>query len=331
MALSKWMKLLIVALVGLTFSRRALAEPPATPAEPAIKKVRKPAATKFMRVKRDQRGEPVSLQTATVRYVPPGGEAGVYVDLVSVVHVADRPYYEQLNDQFEQYDVLLYELVAPPGARIPKGGRPAADNPLALIQQGMKAVMGLELQTDVIDYTKKNFVHADLSPQQMAEKIRKRGDDGLTITLGVMADLLRQHNRQLAEAERQPKRGPAEESDPLAMLLDPVKLKRSMAEQFDTLEEGGGLGKTLDTILVRDRNQAAMRVFGKQLVKGKKRIGIFYGAAHMPDFEKRLKTDYDLKRQSVQWQTAWDLTERPAGGLEGLLKLLGPELLEPPR
>ena len=47
-----------------------------------------------------------------------------------------------------------------------------------------------------------------------------------------------------------------------------------------------------------------MKVFHQQTATGKKRIGVFYGAAHMPDFEKRLTSDFGLKRKTVTWQTA---------------------------
>ena len=61
---------------------------------------------------------------------------------------------------------------------------------------------------------------------------------------------------------------------------------------------------------LKDQYLAALKVFQKELAKGKKKIGIFYGAAHMPDFEKRLREDFGLKRDSEQWLTAWDLRER---------------------
>jgi hypothetical protein len=80
-----------------------------------------------------------------------------------------------------------------------------------------------------------------------------------------------------------------------------------LAQQLETTGTSGGLGPTLNTILVSDRNQAALKVFQKELAKGRKKIGIFYGAAHMPDFEQRLREEFGLRRQSEQWLTAWDL------------------------
>jgi hypothetical protein len=304
---------------------------PATPLlgdDPAPQKkleARKTTPGKFIRLKRDAKGGPLALETAIVRYKPASGEGDLVVDLIGVVHVADRPYYQKLNESFEQYDALLYELVAPQGTKIPKGGKREGGNPLALIQGLMKNVLDLDSQLEHIDYTQKNFVHADLSPEQMAEAMRKRGDTPLTVILSAAADMLRQQNLQ----EQKKQAAPAQEEpefDPLALLLDPdraVKLKRMMAQQFEELESPeGGFGNTINTILVADRNKAALKVFQTELAKGKKKIGIFYGAAHMPDFEKRLQEEFGLKRVSEQWLTAWNLKPKKNAVNDLLQRLL---------
>ena len=81
----------------------------------------------FLRVERDIDGEPTRMQTATVRYQTVLGGAGLTVDLIGAVHIGDTAYYSQLNEQFKQYDVVLYELVAPKGAT-PDAGR-RGENP----------------------------------------------------------------------------------------------------------------------------------------------------------------------------------------------------------
>jgi hypothetical protein len=311
----------LAAVVWLAFGAPLSAKPPAVEKQ---KEFKKPVPSKFLRVKRDAKGQPVALETAVVRYVPASGEGELVVDLISAVHVGDRSYYQKLNEQFEGYDVLLYELVAPQGTRVPRGGKRDSDHPLALIMQITKMVLELESQTERVDYTRKNFVHADLSPREMAEAIRNRGEDGLTLFLSITADVLRQQNLQELKRQKNP---PREEPDldPLSLLLDPdgpVKVKRLLAQQLEALESPeGGLGNTIHTILVTDRNQAAMKVFQKELAKGKKKIGIFYGAAHMPDFEKRLREDFGLKRDSDQWLTAWDLRAQRKN-LEDVLRRL---------
>jgi hypothetical protein len=303
----------LLALLSLAFAPCLRAQSPPATKKPAVQKS---APTQFIRLQRDEKKQPVALETAIVRYGPAKGEGDLTVDLVGAVHIGDKEYYKKLNKQLQQYDVVLYELVAQPGTVIPKGGR-KKDDPLSLIMQVVKMVLELDLQTERIDYTRKNFVHADLSPEQMAEAIQKRGDDGLTLILGFAADLLRQENLRELQAKQQPKpktpvaNAPgSEDFDIFSLLLDPdgpVKLKRMLAEQLQNLEGAAGLGQTLNNILIADRNEAALKVFQKELAKGKKKIAIFYGAGHMPDFEKRLRLDFGLERKSVQWLEAWDL------------------------
>jgi hypothetical protein len=285
---------------------------------------KKAAPTKFLRLQRDDKKQITALETGVVRYAPASGEGDVTVDLIGAVHVGDKAYYEKLNKLMEQYDVLLYELVAPPGTKIPKGGRKNGNNPVAMLQNLAKMMLELELQLEQVDYTKKNFVHADLSPDEMAEAIRRRGDDGLTLSLSILSDLLRQQNLNKMKEKVAPK---VEDIDLTDLLLDPnraLKLKRVMAQQFEALDDPeGGFGKTINTILIEDRNKAALKVFQQQLTKGKKKIGIFYGAAHMPDFEKRLKDDFDMKKQKEEWIQAWDLKAgKKKAGIEELFKLL---------
>lgn len=288
---------------------------------------------RFLRIQRSMEDQPLALQTSIVRYVPAEGEGETIVDLIGVVHIGDRAYYEKLNKQFETYDVLLYELVAAPEDRVPTREKvQAADGLLAAFQKLGPALLSLESQMDHVDYTKKNFVHADLSPTEMAKAIKERGDDPRTLFLSVVADLIRQGN--LEKLREQKGAGDddgdlkeAEELDPFALLMDPNgarKLKLVLAEQFVAdADLNGGLGPTLGTILIEDRNKAAMKVFQKELAKGSKRIGIFYGAAHMPDFEKRLQNDFGLKRESVRWLTAWDLQRRGKGpAIDRILRAL---------
>ncbi len=299
--------LLVVWTVCLTWGSLASAQ---SPTDLKAKKAES-AQGRYLRILRDKEGAPTALQTSIVRFVPASGEGDLIVDLVGAVHIGDASYYNTLNKQFEQYDVVCYELVAAKGTRIPKGGRKDSDNPLAMVMDVAKRFLDLKSQVEAIDYTKDNFVHADMSPDEMWAAVKKRGDDGLTLMLSITADLLREQNRKAQQAEEGPKALPKHLEDfDWSVLLDskgPVKLKRVFAENFDEESAVAGLGSTMNSILINDRNQAALKVFNQEVVKGKKRIAIFYGAAHMPDMEERLIKEYGLKRQSSHWLTAWDM------------------------
>lgn len=260
----------------------------------------RPAKGKFIRITRDEDEEPVALETAIVRYVPADGREGLVVDLISVSHFGEKAYYRRLNKQMKQYDALLYELVAPQGTRIPKGQSGG------LIPGLMKSALKLESQLEQIDYTKPNFVHADLTPEEIGKKMDERGQSGLSLTLKVFAEAMEQQRVR----ERKEKDGTAPPQIGLLTLFDPngpKKLKRSMAYEMEHMEELGGVGETLTTMLIADRNAAVIRVLNEQREQGKRKLGIFYGAAHMPDLEKRLTEELRLKRSSEEWLTAWNL------------------------
>ena len=52
--------------------------------------------------------------------------------------------------------------------------------------------------------------------------------------------------------------------------------------------------------------EKCLKVLDQQVRAGKKKLGIFYGAAHFPDMEKRLG-EAGWKRSKQEWITAWDI------------------------
>ena len=277
---------------------------------------------RFIRLK-EQKGQVTALEVAVTRYA--NKDKTVTVDLVGVVHIGDRAYYKKLNDRFEQYDAVLYELVAPPGTQVAKKGK--SDSPFALVHTLISTLLDLDSQLACIDYRRKNFVHADLSFEAMTEAAHERGDDGLTLGLSLLADVLRQQNL----AARKKEARPAPDVDLVEALANPNLLKRELAKQ---LAGGADLGQTLQTLLVADRNKEACRVLTRQLVDGKKKVAIFYGAAHMPDFDRRLRDEFGLARQGQEWLTAWDLRDDPdaaARRIRSLLEKALEEALTPPK
>jgi len=261
-----------------------------------------PPSESFIRIERDQNREPVALQTAIVKYVPVGSATGVEIDLVAVVHVGEQAYYRRLNREFQNYDAVLYELVAPEGTRPTRDKERNSDNPLAMLQQVMKLVLRLDHQLEVVDYGKSNFIHADLSPDGLRKAMKDRGEDEITVILRVFAELMQ---KMREGADRPGSQAP--DINLLELLLNPSKLKRIFAEQL--VEAGGdaGFGRTFNQLVVIDRNKACLEVLKQQLKAGKKKIAIFYGAAHMPDFDKRLKEEVGVNPTTNEWIDAWSL------------------------
>lgn len=274
-------------------------------------------APEFLRLTRDDRGRPVSLDTAVVSYAETAARARragrrvpVQVDLVAAVHVGGRDYYEALNRAFADYDAVLYELVAPPQARVPKPGRKPA-GALGAAQQGLTRMLGLDFQLDRVDYGAANFVHADLSPREFDAAMAKRGETWW----GVFTRLMNEASTRAGDGAADVSLG-----DLFGLLFGAeadrqVRLRRIMAEQFSDMDVlvaafGGEKGSTLIT----DRNTAALAALRDRIARGDARIAIFYGAAHMPDFDARLRDDFGLQPRDTAWLEAWDLRDpEPAG------------------
>src|SRR4051812_29259123 len=105
---------------------------------------------KFIRLKEDK-DKTTALEVAITRYT--NKSKTVTVDLVGVVHVADRAYYQQLSKRFPKYDVVLYELVAPPGTKVPAGGK--KDGTAGFLTSIMTSLLDLDSQLACIDYHQK--------------------------------------------------------------------------------------------------------------------------------------------------------------------------------
>lgn len=263
---------------------------------------------KWVRLLRDDGGEPLAMQTAVVRYVArqDADESGdpVMVDLIGAVHVGDRKYYENLNQRFEEYDAVLYELVAPEGTVVERGRGTSSAHPVGAIQNGLKSFLGLEHQLEHVDYTRENFVHADMSPERFSETMQKRGES-------FMQMYFRMLGQELARQSQQKAQGKYSDLELFSAFFSKDRdrrLKIALAKQFEGMEGmlaafGGPEGSTIIT----ERNRVALEVLARQLELGKRKLGIFYGAGHLADMDERLRQEFQLEPVKATWLDAWDL------------------------
>ena len=258
----------------------------------------------YVRVLHDDKHTPIAMQTAIVSYGDAEGKReDLLVELVGAVHVGDKAYYDELNKLFESYDALLYELVAPEGTTIPKGGREdSGGHPLGAMQLGMTRLLDLQFQLNCIDYTKENFIHADMSPEEFAQSMKDRGESFLQMFM-----------RMMGQAMAQQAASPSGTSDAelLAALFSrdrPLRLKRILSGELANMEGAltaieGPEGSTI----ISERNKKALEVLKREIEAGKKRIGVFYGAGHLEDMDKRLQSEFGLAPKEVRWVTAWSM------------------------
>lgn len=250
-------------------------------------------------------GEGGHLDTAITTY----RKGDVEVILFGAVHIADEACYETLNDRFTACDALLYELVAPPDYR-PDKDRETGFNPLTLLQMGLRNSMQLTFQLDVIDYQPDNFVHADMTPEEFQQSMKERGESLISIMFDMMMGSMKmqQEKMESGELEDLPK-------------FDLVKAFRSgegrhalrmmLASQLEEMEALAAGAKDGGSTLLEGRNEKCLEVLEQQIRKGRKKLGIYYGAAHLPHMEQRLVEDMGFQKVGHEWLVAWDCAPRP--------------------
>jgi len=263
----------------------------------------KDEGTKFLRFVEEGR-DGGRLETAIATYK---NAKGASVQLVAAVHIGDPSYYGDLNKTFAGYDALLYEMVKPKDAEIGKAAKANGVGVVHLLQRGMKYFLELDYQLDGIDYSQKNFVHADLTAEDFNRMQDERGES----LFGLM---LQNMMKEMSRGD-----GGAAQMDPAALLeafTSPDrarKLKLVLAKQFENMDEMvAGLEGPNGSVLLTERNKACMRVIKEQLEAGNKNMGVFYGAAHMKDLEKRMIEELGFKRTNLEYRVAWDMA--PKGG-----------------
>jgi len=261
--------------------------------------------TRFLRLTREN-GALKALEVAIVHCVPKnGGQKAPTVDLVAAVHVAEPDYYAELNKRFAKYETVLYELVAPEGTRVVPG-RGKGGSPVSMMQRGMTDMLELEFQLEGIDYQRENMVHADMSPEQMAKSMKRRGESLLQMFMRVLGYSL----------AKQGTSGGQDAKMLAAMFAQnrALALRRAMAEQFEDMD---GMIQAIDgtegSTLIGERNKKALEVLRKQMAGGGKQFAIFYGAAHMDDMLERLQNDFNLVPKKTEWLVAWKLSEDAPG------------------
>ncbi len=275
--------------------------------------------TDCINIKKVEGTENRILQTPIATYVSPDGQV---VDLVGAIHIGERDYFEQLNELFTGYDRVLYEMVD--GATLSRmmtlrkkfkdGSITEEESKELATMEDKKSKgsifgvllsigyalnsnkMGLVMQQEVVDYGFEHFVFADMTMEEMDAAMKERKETFLGM---VLTELL--PSRRSKDSSKQ--------TDMAKKLLTGEATEGMLrGVVMDTLAEKGT--KALDeTAIIVSRNEKAMKVLIDELKnKDSKKLAIFYGAAHLPDFHKRLLA-LGFTFQKVDWIDAFGTEE----------------------
>lgn len=294
----------------------------------------------WFRIVRDGKA-PVALQTSIVRhsgsYVGKDGQArDVSVDLVGAIHLAEPEYYDALNEEFKNYETVVFELVAPKGSDTKQlfaeeakedenGKKKSSVSPLDFVsysQIKMSEALGMVHQKDGIDYLADNFVRGDMDAEDFIIQLFSNGDVGEFFvdnffsgfsdeTLGQMEGwgivLLSAKNRRLALRRL----FAVELSDSELNDIDKETRRLEKGEPNDDVDSDAlqkASGEEREGVLIHLRNKKAIEAVKKELDAGKTKIAVFYGAAHLPDLNRRIEKNLGLTRDGEpRWFNAWNM------------------------
>jgi len=292
-----WIPLVAAAVIAFL-----LFKPASSPEMPELLKLKPPTP-----------GKAGSLQIPIVHYERGNALSGrERVDFVGAIHLGEPSYYDALNERFTQYDSVLFELVADPELL---GDRTAEreESMLGVIQKALAGILGLVFQLEGINYKAVNFVHADLSPQQLMSAMSARGESVGSLLLRIFK--LSFDPKIKEEMERSGIKEPELEGiNPLMIALrGPTEGERAKIKLFfaQGLVSSEVFMKALQgdkgIALIDDRNAALIAVTKDELSKGKHSLAIFYGVGHLPDLHKRLTEELGFSITEVEWIEAWKL------------------------
>lgn len=242
--------------------------------------------TDFIRVNKKQKAS--YLQTAITHYERDDQK----VSLIGAVHIADAAYYQTLNERFTKYDRLLYEMIG--GEKIAEIQKnPPKPSTTHKMYRLLANFLKLSEQKAEIDYSKKNFIHADLTFREF-EALQKKRDESL---FGFAMD-----SSKNADPQNQP-----QFKKLMSALLsgDANKVKLQLIGSLGAGDDQIG-ALAGESVIINDRNAKCLEVLDAQLKADQKSLGIFYGAAHFPDLEKSLKKR-GFKMGKQEWLNAWTI------------------------
>lgn len=254
------------------------------------------------------------LQVAVRQFVPLDRSKPI-VWLAGVSHVGESNYYCGLQKLLNAQDLVLFEGVTDRASRA--AGQKTfhrGEEDLGSLQNTMAESLGLAFQLDSIDYERPNFRNSDLTIEQIAQLIAKEAPPGGTPSKTAqefqkLLDMMQGDSLVGAMV------GAAIKligSSPKLQALMKLMMIEVLGRFSGDMSEFQGLPpewKKLMDILIRARNEAVLQDLRIELGKRSpaRSIAVFYGAAHMEDFERRLTRDLNYRPGREEWLPAFSV------------------------
>lgn len=269
----------------------------------------------WLRLDRNERGVPQRLATSIVRIEgefrsTDGATRPVSVDLIGAIHLGEKAYYDRLNAEFQEYETVVFELVADEGFDVKdleaakeakNSGEASPLDAISFLQQSLSDALGLVYQTDGIDYSAPNLKRGDADAGDFLAQLTSGGDIPRFFADSSLQSLLSSDGGRF-------------EGWALAYFLAKDKrltLRRLFADELARTElapSSNDAQAERETALIHYRNKIAIEVAKRELEAGKTKIAVFYGAAHLDDLARRVEqTLENPRRLEPRWIAAWSM------------------------
>jgi hypothetical protein len=289
----------------------------------------------------------VELQIA-VRSFMPARRPGPAIWLVGAAHIGESNYFAALQRHLDAQALVLFEGIrsaadknAP--LKIPRKSAnestppptaPAATGASPLLQVNMAKSLGLVFQLDAIDYERAHFRNSDLTVEQLQALMSPAPARSL----------------QAPSDRRVPARQEPESADPdnefsdllqtmrgtstFGMIMNALfefigysprlqaltrlALIETLGQLKGDLAAGPALPPELQRlmqVLIQERNKSVLADLKTELKAASppRSIAVLYGAAHLPDLEKRLRAELRYRPVDQQWLPVCSVNTRQSG------------------
>ncbi|KAK4283765.1 hypothetical protein QN277_000685 [Acacia crassicarpa] len=224
-----------------------------------------------------------------------------------------------------------------------RGSSTKGINILGCIQRWMARILMLDFQLDSLSYQAANWYHADLDYETFKLLQLEKGESFFSFArdmtlrstkamlqpassipedLGPWRSKLLWASRVLpmpliglfiignicADAGNQASAYP--EIEALSRLDFGAAIKVFLAKRLTTELTEVTADVEEQSVIIGERNKAAVDSLRKAIQEGHNRIAILYGGGHMPDLGRRLRDQFNLDPSRVHWITAWSIRKR---------------------
>lgn len=272
----------------------------------------------------------VQLEIAVRKFVPAKG-TGPIIWLTAVSHIGETNYYRALQKHLDSQALVLFEGIGGEAMKrakrtvtnIPPANTTVATNaPAAAMAQSL----GLVFQLDVVDYNRAYFRNSDISVAALQKLIAGTNpiSSGNTnaATKGQPANdelqkLLKMMDASSAQGALFQNLFQFIGANPRLQGVAKLTLIEILAQLRGDLAQARGLPpemQRLFRILIEKRNEAVLGDLKTELARRSpaKTISLFYGAAHMDNFERQLRS-LGYRPVDELWLPAFTLDLEQAG------------------